>query len=245
VSPGRAPWPVMALVLLEMQLARLRLKWRPYAVVSTVMPAGIVLLLHLSDPTMGPARRLAVVTGGAVLAVAIAAVVMLSQAVASMKASRVLDHYRVLPVSIPTLAAALAGVYGLFGWPGAFVVLAEGRWLDHVAVAWSAAFIPVLLVGGFALGAVGILIGLAAPDESLAGLVGNLVMMAILFLGMTPVSVGRPWSLGLWLLPSTGPLLILRTLVAGRAPAPVLVAGTVTYAAVAVAASARALARPE
>lgn len=56
------------------------------------------------------------------------------------------------------------------------------------------------------MGAVETIIGLLALDEGLVGLLGNLVMMGVLFLSMVPVeSMGR-WTLALWVLPSTGGL---------------------------------------
>ncbi len=45
----RASVGTMFHVLLHMQFARLRRSWRPYIVFSVVMPAGIVLLLHITS----------------------------------------------------------------------------------------------------------------------------------------------------------------------------------------------------
>ncbi|MCY0865393.1 MAG: ABC transporter permease [Sulfobacillus sp.] len=196
-------------VLLGMQFARLRKSWRPYIVVSAVMPAGIVLLLHLMTPHMNVSERQDVISGAMLLSEAIASIVMLSQYVAWLHVSRALDHYRVLPISLEVLVLSLTGVYGLFAWPGIALIGIEGVFLDHLTIRFGAVLIPLLLVTALAMGAIGIIIGLLAPDEGIAGLVGNLVMMAILFLGMVPAmsSSRMPW---LWILPSTGSIAILR-----------------------------------
>lgn len=208
----RASFKTMFGVLLHMQFARLRRSWRPYIVVSAVMPAGIVVLLHLTNPHMSGVERLNVISGAMLLSESIATIVMLSQYMAWLKVSRALDHYRVLPISLALLIIALTTVYGLFAWPGIFLIAAEGVWLDHLSLHFSLLLVPLLLITSIAMGSIGSLIGLIAPDEGLAGLFGNLVMMGVLFLGMVPVNAVGQWSLAFWILPSTGPLAILKGL---------------------------------
>jgi ABC-2 type transport system permease protein len=152
------------------------------------------------------AERLNIISGAVLLSESIATIVMLSQYVAWLKVSRALDHYRVLPISLALLMIALTTVYGLFAWPGIFLIAAEGFWLDHLSLHFSLMLIPLLLFTSVAMGSLGSLIGLMAPDEGLAGLFGNLVMMGVLFLGMVPVDSVGQWSLAFWILPSTGPL---------------------------------------
>ncbi|CAB1128183.1 ABC transporter [Candidatus Hydrogenisulfobacillus filiaventi] len=241
---GRAGPVVMLGILFRMQLARLRQSWRPYLVVSAVMPAGIVLLLHLVDPHMSLSLRQQVVWGAMLLAASISGIVMLSQHVAHLKASGALDHYRVLPVSLAGLILVLAVVYGLFAWPGILLIGLEGAWLDHVA--WSAgpAWVAVFLLEGLALGGIGALIGLLAPQEGLAGLFGNLVMMGVLFGGMVPLPPG-PVRLAADLLPSGFGLALLRSLALGQPAGGGLWAGLTAYALVVWALASRVVARPE
>ncbi len=212
MSGQSANFATMFRVLMQMQFARLRRSWRPYIVVSAVMPAGIVLLLHLTNPRMSPSERLNIVAGAILLAESIATIAMLSQYVAWLKVSRALDHYRVLPVSLEMLVVALTSVYGIFAWPGVLLISLEGVYLDHIPMHFSPLIIVFMLLTGVAMGAVGTIIGLLAPDEGLAGLMGNLVMMAVLFLGMVPVKSLGPWTWALWIFPSTGPLAILKGL---------------------------------
>ncbi|MCL5115890.1 MAG: ABC transporter permease [Firmicutes bacterium] len=208
-----APFGTMLRVLMRMQFARLRRSWRPYIVVSAVMPAGIVLLIHLTNPGMAANERLNIISGAMLLAESIATIVMLSQYVAWLKVSHALDHYRVMPISLEMLVVALTTVYGLFAWPGVLLIALEGTFLDHIPMHFSPLMIVLMLVTSLAMGSVGTIIGLLAPDEGLAGLMGNLVMMGVLFLGMVPVRALGPWTIGLWILPSTGPLAILKGLV--------------------------------
>lgn len=207
-----ASFVTMFRVLLKMQFARLRRSWRPYIVVSAVMPAGIVLLLHLTNPQMSGSERLNIISGAMLLSESIATIVMLSQYVAWLKVTQALDHYRVMPISLEVLVVSLTTVYSLFAWPGVILIALEGKYLENVPLHFSPLIILLLLLTGLAMGAVGTIIGLLAPDEGLAGLLGNLVMMGVLFLSMVPVgSMGR-WTLALWVLPSTGALAILKGL---------------------------------
>ena len=235
----------MLRVLLSMQFARLRRSWRPYIVVSAVMPAGIVLLIHLTNPRMAPAERLDVVSGAMLLAESIASIVMLSQYVAWLKVSRALDHYRVLPISLEVLMTALTTVYGLFAWPGVVLIALEGAYLDHLAMHFSPLLPLLLVLAGLTMGSVGALIGLLAADEGLAGLFGNLVMMGVLFLSLVPVRGLGSWRLALWVLPSTGALNILKGLAFQRPSADwTQWLGLVLYAGVALLLSARVIRRP-
>lgn len=140
------------------------------------------------------AERLNIISGAVLLSQSIATIVMLSQYVAWLKVSRALDHYRVLPISLALLMIALTTVYGLFAWPGIFLIAAEGFWLDHLSLHFSLMLIPLLLFTSVAMGSLGSLIGLMAPDEGLAGLFGNLVMMGVLFLWCPSI----PWDNGRW-----------------------------------------------
>jgi len=148
-----------------------------------------------------------------ILAESLTTIVTLSQYVSFLKVSQALDHYRVMPISLTLLIIAMTSMYGLFAWPGVLLVALEGSALDHVPMHLAPLAIVLMLVVGLTMGAIGTIIGLLAPDEALAGLFGNLLMMGVLFLGMAPVASLKSWSLVLWILPSTAPLAILKPLV--------------------------------
>lgn len=245
-APGRAPLPAMTLVLFRLQLAGLRRHWRPYVIVSAVMPGGIVLLLHLAAPGVPRADTVQAVLGAMLLAEAMSTIVMLSQQLAWLRQSRALDHYRVLPVSEPLYVAVLIVCYSLFAWPGVLCVGLEGGLLDGLPLQASALMLPILLLAGLALGGIGALIGLLSPREGLAGLFGNLVMMGILFASLVPISHPTAWaSWGLRLVPSSYGVSLLRGATLGGASDWSDWVGLAVYAAAALAAAVWAMRRPE
>lgn len=188
-----------------MQLARLRTSWRPYLIVSSAMPLGIAVLMRaVMDRQQVEELGPQIVAGSAVLAIAMTAVVMLAQRVASLRQSGGLDYYSTLPVSRIELMAAILLSFAVFALPGTLVVLTLGAALFDLSLGalWMA--LPVWLLGSFALAGLGVAIGFTAPDEQLAGMYSNLTMMAVLFLGILPASKLPEWLAGVrTVLPST------------------------------------------
>jgi ABC-2 type transport system permease protein len=246
-AEARAPAPSMVTVLVRLQLAGLRRHWRPYVIVSAVMPAGIVLLIHMVAPRMGSTETAQVVLGAMLLAEAMSALVMLSQQMAWLRQSRALDHYRLLPISEPLFLGILTLCYAVFAWPGVLIIGVEGALLDGLPLHASGLMLPILLLSGVALGGIGAIIGLLSPREGLAGLFGNLVMMGILFAGVVPVA-GAP-AAAVWLLrilPSTYGISLLRGVsLDGTAGGLTDWVALLLYAAAALAAATWAMRRPE
>jgi ABC-2 type transport system permease protein len=174
-------------VLLWMQMARLRTSWRPYLIVSSVMPLGIAVLLRavMNDAQVENYGR-QIVAGSAVLAIAMTAVVMLAQRVAWLREHGVLEFYQTLPVSRAALVTTVLLSFAVFSLPGTLVVLFAGAALFDLSLTAMWAAVPVWALGSFALAGVGVAIGLGAPDEQLAGMYSNIAMMAVLFLGILP-----------------------------------------------------------
>jgi ABC-2 type transport system permease protein len=175
-------------VLLRMQLARVRLAWRRYFIVSSAMPLGIAILLRIRGPAP-QAQSLQFVAGDIVLAVALSALTFLAQRVAWMKANRVFDYYNTLPTSPIVLLLAIFVSYFVFAIPGMLAIAIVGALIFQLPLTASfdlALALPTLLVGGIALAGLGTLIGLAGRDEQLAATYGNLAMMAVLFLSIVP-----------------------------------------------------------
>jgi ABC-2 type transport system permease protein len=181
-------------VLVLMQIARLRSAWRPYLIVSSLMPLGIAVLLRAVMDERQIARfGVQIVAGSVVLAIAMTAIVMLAQRMAWMKESGALDFYSTLPVSRTAVVVSVLISFALFSLPGALIVVGLGALMFDLAFAAFWVVVPVWLLGAFALAGLGVVIGFAAPDEQLAGMYSNLVMMAILFLGIIPVARLPAW----------------------------------------------------
>ena len=214
-SAGASFW-----VLLRMQMARLRRSWRQYVVVSSAMPSGIVLLLRAMS---GPVPRdvaLQVITGNLVLSVAITSIAMLAQQVAWMKASRTFDYFRTLPVPSAAVVLSILVAYLFFALPGMAVVLLVGRLLYGVGMQIGPMLVPAVLLSGVALSGIGAVIGLLSRTDQLAGLVGNLAMMAVLFLGIIPAArVPAVVNTISWIIPSTYAVHLLMALLGSGASA--------------------------
>ena len=184
-------------VLMRMQMSRLRTSWRPYLIVSSARPLGIAVLMRaVMEPEQVAEFGQQIVAGSAVLAIAMTAVVMLAQRVAALKENGGLDYYATLPVSRPALIASILLSFAVFALPGTIVVLTLGSALFDLSLAALWAAIPVWVLGSVALAGLGVAIGFAAPDEQLAGMYSNLLMMSVLFLGILP-----PERLPGWLSP--------------------------------------------
>jgi ABC-2 type transport system permease protein len=188
-----------------MQLARVRTAWRPYLIVSSAMPLGIAVLLRaIMDPAQVDKFGEQIVAGSAVLAISMTAVVMLAQRIASLKESGGLDFYSSLPVKRWMVIATILISFAIFSLPGMVIVTVLGATLFNLSFAALWAAVPVWALGSFALAGVGVAVGLAAPDEQLAGMYSNLAMMAILFLGILPASKLPGWLEAVrFVLPST------------------------------------------
>jgi ABC-2 type transport system permease protein len=180
--------------LLRMQLARVRTSWRPYLIVSSAMPLGIAVLLRaIMDPKQVEQFGEQIVAGSAVLAIAMTAIVMLAQRIAALKESGGLDFYSSLPVKRWMLVLAVLVSFAIFSLPGTIIVSVLGAMLFDLSLTALWAAVPVWALGSFALAGLGVGVGLAAPDEQLAGMYSNLVMMAVLFLGIIPTGRLPGW----------------------------------------------------
>jgi ABC-2 type transport system permease protein len=181
-------------VLLWIQLARLRSAWRPYLIVSSAMPLGIALLMRaVMKPSQVTRYGVQIVAGSAVLAIAMTAIVMLAQRMASLKETGTMDFYATLPVPRAAVVASVLASFAVFALPGTVIVVLVGALMFKLSIAALWAAVPVWALGSFALAGIGLVIGFAAPDEQLAGMYSNLAMMAVLFLGILPAATIPGW----------------------------------------------------
>lgn len=174
-------------VLLSIQMSRLRTSWRPYLIVSSVMPLGIAVLMRaVMEPAQVSEFGQQIVAGSVVLAIAMTAIVMLAQRMATLKETRAIDFYSTLPVSRTAVVASVLLSFAVFSLPGTIIVVLLGAALFDLSLVALWVVVPVWALGSFALAGIGLFIGFGAPDEQLAGMYSNLAMMAVLFLGILP-----------------------------------------------------------
>jgi ABC-2 type transport system permease protein len=158
------------------------------------MPLGIALLLRaVITPAQVQDFGVQIVAGSAVLAIAMTAVVMLAQRMSWLKESGGLDFYVTLPVSRAAVIGSVLLSFSVFALPGTIVVIVAGAALFDLSLAALWAVVPVWALGSFALAGLGVGVGFAAPDEQLAGMYSNIVMMAVLFLGILPEAKIPGW----------------------------------------------------
>lgn len=181
-------------ILVRMQMARVRTAWRPYLIVSSAMPLGIAVLMRaVMEEEQVEDFGVQIVAGSAILAIAMTAIVMLAQRVASLKESGAIDLYSTLPVARGAVVGAVLLSFAIFALPGTIIVVGLGALMFDLSLAALWAVVPVWALGSFALAGVGVAIGFGAPDEQLAGMYSNLAMMAVLFLGILPAEKIPGW----------------------------------------------------
>lgn len=181
-------------ILFWMQMARVRTSWRPYLIVSSAMPLGIAVLLRaVMEPNQVAEYGTQIVAGSSVLAIAMTAVVMLAQRVATLKETGAIDFYSTLPVGRGMFVGAVLASFAVFALPGTIIVVAVGAALFDLSLVALWAVVPVWALGSFALAGLGVALGFGAPDEQLAGMYSNLAMMAVLFLGILPGDTLPGW----------------------------------------------------
>ncbi|SEN68761.1 ABC transporter permease [Actinacidiphila rubida] len=197
-GPGQAPapaplaprarlWPSLAAVY-RAQLSRARVARIPLLFVATFQSIGIMIMMrgvvHAGD---GEAAR-SVVAGSSVLVVAFVALNLLAQYFGQLRASGGLDHYATLPVPPASVVLGTAAAYASFTVPGTLVTAATGCALFHLTPAGLWVLILVIPLAGAALSGLGAALGLLAPRQEIATLLGQLGMSAALLLGVLPAS---------------------------------------------------------
>jgi ABC-2 type transport system permease protein len=146
----------------------------------------------------------AVVAGSSVLVVAFVALNLLAQYFGQMRASGGLDHYATLPVPPAAVVLGAAGAYASFTVPGTAVTAVAGSVLFGLPLSHLWILAAVIPLAGAALAGLGAALGLLAPRQELATLLGQLGMSAALLLGVLPASrLPEPIRWARDLLPST------------------------------------------
>ena len=187
LAPRAGLWPSLAAVY-RAQLSRARVARIPLLFVATFQSIGIMIMMrgvvHAGD---GEAAR-SVVAGSSVLVVAFVALNLLAQYFGQLRASGGLDHYATLPVPPASVVLGTAGAYASFTVPGTLVTAITGCLLFHLTLAGLWVLLLVIPLAGAALSGLGAALGLLAPRQEIATLLGQLGMSAALLLGVLPAS---------------------------------------------------------
>ncbi|MFE6976661.1 ABC transporter permease [Streptomyces sp. NPDC057682] len=201
LAPRARLFPSLAAVY-RAQLSRARVARIPLLFVATFQSVGIMVLMR--GVVDGGAEARAVVAGSSVLVVAFVALNLLAQYFGQLRAAGGLDHYATLPVPPAAVVLGAAGAYASFTVPGTVVTAVAGSVLFGLPMAHLWVLVAVVPLSGAALSGLGAALGLLAPRQELATLLGQLGMSAALLLGVLPAD-RLPGPVG-WardLLPST------------------------------------------
>lgn len=201
LAPRARLLPALAAVY-RAQLSRARVARIPLLFVATFQSIGIMVLMR--GVVDGGSEARAVVAGSTVLVVAFVALNLLAQYFGQLRATGGLDHYATLPVPPAAVVLGAAGAYASFTVPGTAVTAVAGSVLFGLPLGHLWILAAVVPLAGAALAGLGAALGLLAPRQELATLLGQLGMSAALLLGVLPAErlpgpIG--WARGL--LPST------------------------------------------
>ncbi|MFE1266030.1 ABC transporter permease [Streptomyces sp. NPDC058757] len=201
LAPTARLLPSLAAVY-KAQLSRARVARIPLLFVATFQSVGIMILMR--GVVDGGSEARAVVAGSTVLVVAFVALNLLAQYFGQLRAGGGLDHYATLPVPPAAVVLGAAGAYASFTVPGTLVTAVTGAVLFGLPLGHLWLLAAVVPLSGAALAGLGAALGLLAPRQELATLLGQLGMSAALLLGVLP-GERMPQPIG-WardLLPST------------------------------------------
>ncbi|WP_308315640.1 ABC transporter permease [Streptomyces sp. ISL-100] len=201
LAPRARLLPSLAAVY-RAQLSRARVARIPLLCVATFQSVGIMVLMR--GVVDGGHEARAVVAGSSVLVVAFVALNLLAQYFGQLRASGGLDHYATLPVPPAAVVLGAAAAYASFTVPGTFVTAVVGCVLFQLPLTHLWVLAAVVPLAGAALAGLGAALGLLAPRQELATLLGQLGMSAALLLGVLPAErLPVPISYARDLLPST------------------------------------------
>ncbi|WP_443071286.1 ABC transporter permease [Streptomyces sp. NBC_01465] len=201
LAPRAGLLPALAAVY-RAQLSRARVARIPLLFVATFQSIGIMVLMR--GVVDGGSEARAVVAGSTVLVVAFVALNLLAQYFGALRSSGGLDHYATLPVPPASVVLGAAGAYASFTVPGTVVTAVAGSLLFQLPMGHLWVLVAVVPLSGAALAGLGAALGLLAPRQELATLLGQLGMSAALLLGVLPAGrLPGPIAYARDLLPST------------------------------------------
>ncbi|WP_372446730.1 hypothetical protein, partial [Streptomyces laculatispora] len=177
LAPRARLLPSLAAVY-RAQISRARVARIPLLFVATFQSVGIMVLMR--GVVDGGSEARAVVAGSTVLVVAFVALNLLAQYFGQLRAGGGLDHYATLPVPPAAVVLGAAGAYASFTVPGTIVTAVAGSVLFGLPMTHLWVLVAVIPLSGAALSGLGAALGLLAPRQELATLLGQLGMSAAL-----------------------------------------------------------------
>ena len=182
-EPSRPSWPAAFGAVYTAQLARTRVVRVPLLFVAAFQSIGILVLLRVVGGKGGGAQ---IVSGSTVLVAAFVGLNLLAQRFGALKANGGLDYYAALPVPPGVVVLATAASYATFAVPGTIATAVAGTVMYDLPWAPLALLPLVIVLAGASLAGVGAAVGLLAPKQELATVLGQLGMSAVIFLDLVP-----------------------------------------------------------
>ncbi|WP_322747490.1 MULTISPECIES: ABC transporter permease [unclassified Frankia] len=168
------------------QLSRARVARVPLLFVAAFQSLGIMLLLRGVVDTGNETTSEQVVAGSTVLVVAFIALNLLAQRFGALRAAGALDYYLTLPIPASAVVLGTAASYASFAVPGTVITAVVGALLYGLPLSGLWLLLPVVALAGASLAGIGAAIGLLAPRQELATVVGQVGMSVVLFVGIIP-----------------------------------------------------------
>ncbi|WP_322752312.1 ABC transporter permease [Frankia sp. Cas3] len=168
------------------QLSRARVARVPLLFVAAFQSLGIMLLLRGVVDTGNETTSEQVVAGSTVLVVAFIALNLLAQRFGALRAAGALDYYLTLPIPGSAVVLGTAASYASFAVPGTVITAVVGALLYGLPLSGLWLLLPVVALAGASLAGIGAAIGLLAPRQELATVVGQVGMSVVLFVGIIP-----------------------------------------------------------
>ncbi len=148
----------------------LRLMWFWYLIQMALAPVLQMFLLYMYGGRGNPEATLFAVTGSLAVGLSSAAMLTLGQAIGSLKDQNAFEHYATLPISRLTFLLAMTTRAMIFSLPSFVTILVVGTTVLRLPLAPNPLVVPVVLLAGYSLAALGAFVGFFSPTGQVAGL---------------------------------------------------------------------------
>lgn len=145
--------------LLRGETYSIRLSWFWYLIHMALSPLLSMFLLYMFGGSGNPRVTLFVVTGSLAQGLTTSTMLSLGQQIGSLKDQHAYEYFAALPISKTTFILAIATRSMIFGLPSFMVILLVGVTVLSLPLTPNALAIPVVLLAGYSLAALGAFIG--------------------------------------------------------------------------------------